>query len=175
MTHTYISKDKWKLNTIIKNHPIVHITFLFSFEIQYLLVNLIFEERMFLSFTRDRNNCRWSVKTREIKKGEDKFDYREKTVERNKVLISALKPLGFLGAVTTMTTTLLMNLIMMSKESKLLYYGQAVFSQSRFHSLHFLQCVAISHFNSDKYVIIPGLTREVADVIGICLRHIYER
>ena len=109
MTHTYISKDKWKLNTIIKNHPIAHVTFLFSFEIQYLLVYLIFEERMFLSFTRDRNNCRWSVKIREKKSSEDKFDYRERTVEMNKVLISALKPLGFLGAVTTMTTTLLRN------------------------------------------------------------------
>ena len=93
----------------------------------------------------------------------------------NRVLISALKPLGFLGAVTTMTTTLLMNLIMMSKESKLLYYGQAVFSQSRFHFRYFLQCIAIPHFDNDKYVIIPGLTREVADVIGICSRHIYER
>ena len=48
----------------------------------------------------------------------------------NKVLISAalLKPLGFLGAMTTMTITLLMNLIVKSKESKLLYYGQTVFS-----------------------------------------------
>ena len=44
------------------------------------------------------------------KNGEDKFDYREKTVEMNKVLISALKHLGFLGAMTTMTITLLMNL-----------------------------------------------------------------
>ena len=92
-----------------------------------------------------------------------------------KVLISALKPLGFLGAVTTMTTTLLMNLVMISKESTLLYYGQAVFSQNRFHFRYFLQCVAISHFYNDKYVIIPTLTREVADVIGTCLRHIYER
>ena len=33
--------------------------------------------------------------------GEDKFDFREKTVKMNKVLISALKPLGFLGAMTT--------------------------------------------------------------------------
>ena len=87
---------------------------------------------------------------RKNKNGEDKFDYREKPVEMNKVLISVLKPLGFLGAVTTMTTILLMNLIMMSKESKLLYYGQAVFSQSRFHFLYFLQCVAISHFYNDK-------------------------
>ena len=89
---------------------------------------------MFLSFTRDRNNCRWSVKIRE-KNGEEKFDYCEKTVEMNQVLISALKPLGFLGAMTTMTITLLMNLTMKSKESKLLYYGQAVFSQSRFYFL----------------------------------------
>ena len=138
--------DKWKLNTIIKNHPIVHVTFLFSFEIQCLLVNFIFEESMFLSFTRDRNNCRWLVKIREKKNGEDKFDYREKTVEMNKVLISALKPLGFLGAMATMTISLLMNLIMKGKESKLLYYGQAVFSQRPFHFLYFLQCVTISHF-----------------------------
>ena len=138
--------DKWKLNTIIKNHPIVHVTFLFSFEIQCLLVNFIFEESMFLSFTRDRNNCRWLVKIREKKNGEDKFDYREKTVEMNKVLISALKPLGFLGAMATMTISLLMNLIMKGKESKLLYYGQGVFSQRPFHFLYFLQCVTISHF-----------------------------
>ena len=109
------------------------------------------------------------------KKGEDKFDYREKTVEMNKVLISALKPLRFLGPMTTMTITLLMNLIIKSKESKLLYYGQAVFSQSRFHFLYFLQCVTISHFNDNKYGIVPGLTREVTDVIGICSCHIYER
>ena len=137
LDHTYvthISKDKWKLNTTIKNHSIAHVTFLFSFQIQRLLVNFIFEERMFLSFTRDRNNCRWSVKIRE-KNGEEKFDYCEKTVEMNQVLISALKPLGFLGAMTTMTITLLMNLTMKSKESKLLYYGQAVFSQSRFYFL----------------------------------------
>ena len=93
----------------------------------------------------------------------------------NKVLISALKPLGFLGALTTMTITLLMNVKMKSKESKLLYYGQAVFSQSRFHFLYFLQCVAISHIYNNKFVIIPGLTREVTNVIGICSRHIYER
>ena len=109
------------------------------------------------------------------KNGEDKFNYRKKTVEMNKVLISALKPLCFLGAMTTMTTTLLMNLKMMSKESKLLYYGQAVFSQSEFHFLYFLQCIPMSHFYNNKYIIIPGLTREVADVIGICSRHIYER
>ena len=128
---------------------------------------------MFLSFTRDRNNCWWLVKIREKKNGEDKFDYREKTVEMNKVLISALK--GFLSALTTMTITLLMNVKMKSKESKLLYYGQAVFSQSRFHFLYFLQCVAISHLYNNKFVIISGLTREVTNVIGICSRHIYER
>ena len=33
---THISKDKRKLNTIIKNHPIDHVTFLFYFEIQYI-------------------------------------------------------------------------------------------------------------------------------------------
>ena len=114
-------------------------------------------------------------KNQRKKNDEDKFDYRGKTVEMNKVLISALKTSSFLGAKTTMTITLLMNLIMKSKESKLSYYGQAVFSQSLFHFLYYLQCVAISHFYNNKLVIIPGLTREVTDVIGICSRHIYER
>ena len=63
----HISKDKWKLSMVIKNHPIAHVTFLFSFEIQYHLVNFIFEERIFLSFTRDCNNCWWLVKIREKK------------------------------------------------------------------------------------------------------------
>ena len=112
----------------------------------------------------------------EIKKnGEEKFDYHEKTVEMNEVLISALKPLGFLGAITIITTTLLMNLIMKSKESKLLYYRQAVFSKSRFHFLYFLQCVDLSHFYNNQCVTIPGLTREVVDVIDISSCYIYER
>ena len=106
---------------------------------------------------------------------QDKFDCREKMVDMNKLLISALKHLGFLGAMTTMTITLLMNLIMKNKEFKLLYYRQAVFSQSQFHFLYFLQHVAPSHFYNNKYVIIPGYTRDVTDVIGICLHHIYER
>ena len=55
---TYISKDKEKLNMIIKNHSIEQVTFLFFFEIQHLLVNFIFEERMCLSLTQDRSNCR---------------------------------------------------------------------------------------------------------------------
>ena len=115
------------------------------------------------------------VKIRE-KKTEDKFDYPEKVVEMNKVLISAalLKPLGFLGAMTTMTITLLMNLIVKSKESKLLYYGQF------FHRVDFIPVFStvrhcILHFYNNKYVITPGLTREVTGVIGICSCHIYER
>ena len=148
---------------------------MFSFEIQYLLVNFIFEERMFLCFTRDHSNCLGLVKIREKKNGEEKFDYHEKTVEINKVLITALKLVGFLGAMTTMTITLLINRIMKSKGSKLSYYGQVVLSQSRFHFLYFLQWVTISHFYNDKYVIITGLTTEVTDVISICLHHIYER
>ena len=114
-------------------------------------------------------------KNQRKKNDENTFDYHEKTVEMSKVLISALNTSLFLGAMTTMTITLFMNLIMKSKESKLLYYGQAVFSQSRFHFLYFIQCVAISHFYNNKFVIIPGLAREVTDVIGICSRHIYER
>ena len=96
---TYISKDKEMLNMIIKNHSIEQVTFLFFFEILYLLVNFIFEERMCLSLTQDRSNCRWLVKTRE-KNSEGKFDYCEKMVEMNQVLISALKSLGFLGAMS---------------------------------------------------------------------------
>ena len=84
---THISKGKGKLNIIIKNHTIAHVTILFFFKIQYLFVNFIFEDYMFLPFTRERNNCRWSVKTRK-KNGEGKFGYRE-TVEMNKMLISA--------------------------------------------------------------------------------------
>ena len=92
--------SKWNLNTMIKNHPIAHVTFLLSFAIQYLLVNLIFEERMFLSFTIDCNNCWWLVKIWGKKAGEDKSKCPEKMVEMSKVLISAQKPLGFLGART---------------------------------------------------------------------------
>ena len=69
-------------------------------------------------------NRRKKKKTKKI--GEDKFDYREKTVEMSKVLIAS--DWFFLGAMTIMIITLLMNLIMKSKESKLLYYGQAVLS-----------------------------------------------
>ena len=36
-----------------------------------------------------------------------------------------------------------MNCIMKSKESKVLYFGQAVFSLRQFHFLHVLQCSAI--------------------------------
>ena len=91
---THISKDKWKLNTIIKNHPIEYVTFLFSFEIQYILVNFIFEERMFYLLP---GIAKLSVigKNQRKKNGEEKFDYCEKTVEINKLLISVLKPLGF--------------------------------------------------------------------------------
>ena len=38
-----------------------------------------------------------------------------------------------------------MNLIMKSRKSHVLYYGQAVFSLSRIHSLDFPQCVVISY------------------------------
>ena len=60
--------------------------------------------------------------------------------------------------------TFLMNLVMKSKESKVLYYGQAVFSLSQFHFLHFLKCIAILHFHNNEYVTISGLTRFVTDV-----------
>ena len=93
---------------------------------------------MYLCFTRDHSNCLGLVKIREKNNGEEKFDYHEKTVEINKVLIIALKLVGFLGAMTTMTITLLINLIMKTKESKLSYYGQVVLSQSRFLLVYFL-------------------------------------
>ena len=44
---THISKGKGKLNTIIKNHIIAHVTFLFFLEIMYLFVNFIFDEIVF--------------------------------------------------------------------------------------------------------------------------------
>ena len=71
-------KDKGKLNGIIKNQPMTHITLLFLFEVQKLWLNLIFEKKTFLPFiTSDRNsNClRW-WKTE--KNSEDKFDSHKK-------------------------------------------------------------------------------------------------
>ena len=44
-----------------------------------------------------------------------------------------------------MNFTFLIKFIMKSKKSKVLLYGQAVFSLSRFHSLHFLLYVIISY------------------------------
>ena len=64
---THIFKDKGKLNRIIKNHPIAHITCLFFFEMYFLFANFIFEKRTFLPFTRDCNNYRWLVKPDEKK------------------------------------------------------------------------------------------------------------
>ena len=55
-------KDKEKLNRIIKNQPITHVTLLFLCEIQYFFLDFIFEERTFLPFiTSDHNNncLRW--------------------------------------------------------------------------------------------------------------------
>lgn len=66
------------------------------------------------------------------------------------------------------TFTLLMNVITKSKESNVLYYGQVVFSLHQFHFLHFLQCVVISHFHNNEYMIISSSTRGVTDVSGIC-------
>ena len=37
---THISKNKGKLNTIMKNYQITHVPFLFFFEIQNLLVRI---------------------------------------------------------------------------------------------------------------------------------------
>ena len=54
----------------------------------------------FLSFTIDCNNCWWLVKIRGKKAGEDKSKCPEEMVEMSKVLISAQKPLGFVGAMT---------------------------------------------------------------------------
>ena len=49
-------KDKEKLNRIIKNQPITHVTLLFLCEIQYFFLDFIFEERTFLPFiTSDHN------------------------------------------------------------------------------------------------------------------------
>ena len=48
---------------------------------------------MFLPFTRDHNNCRWSDQRKNI--SEAKFNYCKKTMEMNKVLISAPKTSRF--------------------------------------------------------------------------------
>ena len=75
-------KDKEKLNRIIKNQPITHVTLLFLCEIQYFFLDFIFEERTFLPFiTSDRNNncLRW---WNTEKTSEDKFDSHKKN--RNK-------------------------------------------------------------------------------------------
>ena len=53
-----VSKDKRKLNKIIKIQSIAHVTFLFFFEIHSLFTNFILEEKLLLPFTRDGNNCR---------------------------------------------------------------------------------------------------------------------
>ena len=65
----------------------------------YLFGNFIFDKRIFLPFTGYRNNYRWSVKTRE-KNSEYKSNYRKKTVEMKKVLISTPKTSSFLSAMT---------------------------------------------------------------------------
>ena len=79
-----------------------HVTFLFSFEIQYIhSCNFFFLRKGCLSFTTDYNNCRWS------KKKKKKMVWTNLIIVKKwwKVLISVLKPLDFLGAMTTMTTT----------------------------------------------------------------------
>ena len=53
----HIFKEKGKLNRKMKNLPIAYVTFSFSFEVLFF-VNVIFEERTFLPFTRDCNICR---------------------------------------------------------------------------------------------------------------------
>ena len=63
--------------------------------------------------------------------------------------------------------TFLRNLMMKIKESKVLYYGQANFSLSQFHVMllvlnqfspsHFPQCIVISYFHNNEYIIIWGL------------------
>ena len=60
-----------------------------------------------------------------------------------------------------------MNRIMKSKELKV-YYGEAVFSLSRFHFLHFLQCGAISNiFYNNEHIITSSLLSGVTHM-GIC-------
>ena len=48
--------------------------------------------------------------------------------------------------------------IIKSKESKALYHRQAEFFYVQ-SFLHFLLCIAISHFHNNEYAIISGLTR----------------
>ena len=64
--------------------------------------------------------------------------------------------------------TFLIDFLMKSKESKVLYYRQAVFSLTQFYFLHFLQCVVMPHFHNNERTIISGLTRGGTDVSDIC-------
>ena len=124
---THISKDKWKLNTIIKNHPITYVTFLFSFEIQYILVN--FEERMFYLLPGIKN-CQWWVKIRE-KKRWGKIWLLWKNGGNKQIAHKCPETCRFLGAMTTMTITLLMNLIWIT-------------DKQFFHRADFISCIFYS-------------------------------
>ena len=68
-------KDKEKLNRIIKNQPITHVTLLFLCEIQYFFLDFIFDERTFLPFITSDHNNNWDDKK------------QKKPVETNLILI----------------------------------------------------------------------------------------
>ena len=94
-------KGKEKLNRIIKSQPITHATLLFLFEIQWLFLNFIFEERTFLPFITSNcnNNClRW-WKT-EKKPVRTNLIPISKIEMNNLLMVCPLKCQGFSGAIT---------------------------------------------------------------------------
>ena len=70
----------------------------------------------------------------------------------------------------------------LKKESKVLYYGQEVFSLSQFHVMllelnqfspsHFLQCIVISPFHNNEHIVILGLAiKKLTPVAHIRLKN----
>ena len=95
-------KDKEKLNRIIKNQPITHVTLLFLCEIQYFFLDFIFEERTFLPFiTSDRNNnCLrwWETEKKPVRT--NLILIRKTEMNKLLIMVCPLKPQGFSGAMT---------------------------------------------------------------------------
>ena len=81
----HIFKDKRKLNKIIKSHPITQNTFCFSLKSSNFLKNFYLGKGC---LTRNRSNCRLSVKTREEKTVRTNSIIMKKMLQISKVLIS---------------------------------------------------------------------------------------
>ena len=86
--------EKWPNRTL-------HFCFPLKSSIYILVIFFFFLRKGCLSFTTDCNNCRWLIKKKK------KMVWTNLIIVKKwwKVLISVLKPLDFLGAMTTMTIT----------------------------------------------------------------------